>query len=301
MLATELLFVYIYCLVDDAIKAGAPPIPRRPGPAPACTDAELLTIALVRHLLGRRSENGFLDEIRRDWPGLFPHLPDQPEVNRRTRWLWGAFEQLRAGWAAAVPADPVQQIDTSALPVKHPSRVRGPDGWTGPGNDLAARFGRDGAHAEWFYGFRLAIRADLGRRIVRAWSIVPAAIDERQVGADLVTGDAAAIDALLQDKGFTGSRFAAEMASAGIEVIIPPTRAQRQAMPKTLQRLIAAPQPGRVLVQGDHRPDGTRPARSAHLRRTTDQDCCDPRRPHPATDSARRSDLTGNPNSPIAP
>jgi len=65
-----------------------------------------------------------------------------------------------------VPADPVQQIDTSALPVKHPSRVRGPDQWTGPGNDLAARFGRDGAHAEWFYGFRLAIRTDLGRRLV---------------------------------------------------------------------------------------------------------------------------------------
>jgi Transposase DDE domain len=239
MLATELLFVYVYCLVDDAIKMGALRIPRRPGPAPACADAELLTIALVRHLLGRRSENGFLAEIRRDWLSLFPHLPDQPEVNRRTRWLWGAFEQLRAAWSVTVPADPVQQIDTSALPVKHCSRVRGPDGWTGPGNDLAARFGRDGAHAEWFYGFRLAIRTDLGRRIVRAWSIVPAAVDERQIGTDLIIGDAAAIDALLLDKGFNGSRFAAEMASGGIDVVIPPTRTQRRTMPKTLQRLIA--------------------------------------------------------------
>ena len=239
MLATELLFVYVYCLIDDAIKAGILVIPRRPGPAPACTDAELLAIAVVRHLLRRRSESGFLAEVRRDWLCLFPHLPDQPEANRRTRWLWGAFEQLRAAWAAAVPADPVQQIDTSALPVKHPSRVRGPDGWTGPGNDLAARFGRDAAHAEWFYGFRLAIRTDLGRRIVRAWSIVPAAVDERTIGTDLVAGDAAAIDALLQDKGFSGRRFTAEMAAAGIDVLIPPARAQRQAMPKTLQRLIA--------------------------------------------------------------
>jgi len=146
MLATELLFVYVYCLVDDAIKARVLSIPRRPGPAPACTDAELLAIALVRHLLGRRSENGFVAEVRRDWPQLFPRLPDQPAVNRRTRWLWGAFEQLRAAWAAAVPPDPVQQIDTSALPVKHTSRVRGPDSWAGPGNDLAARFGRDAAH-----------------------------------------------------------------------------------------------------------------------------------------------------------
>jgi hypothetical protein len=77
-------------------------------------------------------------------------------------------------------------VDTSALPVKHPSRVRGPDQWTGPGNDLAARFGRDAAHAEWFYGFRLAVKTDLGSRIIRAWSIVPAAVNERKAATDLL-------------------------------------------------------------------------------------------------------------------
>src|ERR1700746_399102 len=184
MMPTEDLFVYVYVLVDDAIGSRAVAIAPRPGPAPGCTDAELLTIALVRHLLGRRSEAGFLAEVARDWSHLFPVLPHQSEANRRIRWLWGAFEQFRACRAVRLPEDDCQQVDTSALPVKHPSRVRGPDGWAGPGNDLAARFGRDGAHAEWFYGFRLAIRTDLGKRIVRAWSIVPAAIDERQVGAD---------------------------------------------------------------------------------------------------------------------
>src|SRR4051812_1351008 len=53
MLPTEDLFVYVYVLVDDAIAAGDIDIPPRPGPTPACSDAELLTIALVRHLLGR--------------------------------------------------------------------------------------------------------------------------------------------------------------------------------------------------------------------------------------------------------
>ena len=90
-------------------------------------------------------------------------------------WLWGAFEQLRFVLAARLPEDGCQQVNTSALPVKHPSRVRGPDQWTGPGNDMAARFGRDAAHAEWFYGFRLAARTDLGSRLVRARGIVPAA------------------------------------------------------------------------------------------------------------------------------
>jgi hypothetical protein len=131
-----------------------------------------------------------------------------------------------------VPADPVQQIDTSAIPVKHPSRVRGADQWTGPGNDLAARFGRDGAHAELFYGFRLAIRTDLGRRIVRAWSAVPAAVNERQIGTGLITGDAAAIDVLLPDKGFTGSRFAAEMAAARLTCSSRPPRCSARPCPE---------------------------------------------------------------------
>ena len=51
MLPTEDLFFHVYVLIDDAIAAGAINIPARPGPAPACSDAELLTIALVRHVL----------------------------------------------------------------------------------------------------------------------------------------------------------------------------------------------------------------------------------------------------------
>ena len=235
MLPTEDLFVYVYVLVDDAIGSRAIAIPARPGPAPACSDAELLAIALVRHLLGRRSEAGFLAEVARDWAHLFPKLPHQSEANRRTRWLWGAFEQLRAVLAARLPEDDCQQVDTTALPVKHTSRVRGSDGWAGLGNDLAARFGRDAAHAEWFYGFRLAIRADLGSRVVRAWGIVPAAVNERDVADDLLATGPPPRDLLL-DKGFTGAAFAARQAARGTAVLIPPAKGQRHTMPLSCGR-----------------------------------------------------------------
>jgi hypothetical protein len=198
----------------------------------------LLAIAEVRHLLGRRSESGFLAEVARDWGHLFPVLPCQSEANRRIRWLWGAFEQLRATLAARLPEDDCQQADTSALPVKHPSRVRGPDQWTGPGNDLAARFGRDAAHAEWFYGFRLAVKTDLGSRIVRAWSIVPAAVSERDVAGDLLEAGPAPRD-LLADKGFSGRGFAAAQAARGTAVLVPPGKGQRAAMPPVLRKVIA--------------------------------------------------------------
>ncbi|MGZ6576471.1 MAG: IS982 family transposase [Solirubrobacteraceae bacterium] len=238
MLPIEDLFVYVYVLVDDGIGSRAIAIAPRPGPAPACSDAELLSIALVRHLLGRRSEAGFLAEVARDWSHLFPRLPHQSEANRRIRWLRGAFEQLRAMLAARLPADDCQQVDTSALPVKHTSRVRGPDGWTGPGNDLAARFGRDAAHAEWFYGFRLAIKADLGSRIVRAWSIVPAAVNEREVAEDLLETGHWPRD-LLADKGFNGRAFAARLATHGTALLVPPAKDQRAAMAPILLAVIA--------------------------------------------------------------
>jgi Transposase DDE domain len=234
MLPTEDLFVHVYVLVDDAIAAGAVTIPARPGPAPARSDAELLTIALVRHLLGRRSEAGFLAEVARDWGHLFPRLPHQSEANRRIRWLWAAFEQLRAALAAGRDVDDCAQIDTSALPVKHPSRVRGPDGWVGPHE----RFGRDAAHAEWFYGFRLAIKTDLGSRIVRAWSIVPAAVNERDVATDLLELGPPPRN-LLADKGLNGRPFTAAQAEPGTAVLTPPTQAQRARMPRWLQQVIA--------------------------------------------------------------
>jgi hypothetical protein len=238
MLPTEDLFVYVYVLIHDLVIARKIAVPARPGPAPACSDAELLAIAVVRHLLGRRSESGFLAEVARDWAHLFPALPHQSEANRRTRWLWGAFEQLRATLAARLPEDDCQQVDTSALPVKHASRVRGPDQWTGPGNDLAARFGRDAAHAEWFYGFRLAVKTDLGSRIVRAWAIVPAAVNEREVAEDLLEAGPAPRD-LLADKGFSGRAFAAAQAARGTAVLVPPDKKQRASMPPVLQKVIA--------------------------------------------------------------
>jgi hypothetical protein len=135
-------------------------IPTRPCPKPTCSDGEVLAINIVRHLIGRRGESTFLEEVRTNWPGLFPHLPVQSELNRRVRWLWGATELIRQERIAAIPADTWGQVDTSALPVKHPSRHRGAEGnWCGP-NDLVPGFGRDAAHAEWFYGFRLAVVTD---------------------------------------------------------------------------------------------------------------------------------------------
>ena len=105
-------------------------------------------------------------------------------------------------------------------------------------NGLVARFGRDAAHAEWFYGFRLAARTDLGSRLVRAWAIVPAAINERDLVPGLIE-DADYLTGLLTDKGFNGKKFAESLAAQGISILVPPTKNQRKTMSPGLQKVIA--------------------------------------------------------------
>ena len=231
------LFVHVYVRVDDALQRGAVAVPPRPGPAPACSDAEVLTVALVRHVLGRPSERDFLAEVRREWGHSFPALPAQRACTRRVRWRWGACEALRAHLVAAVPEDSWQQVDTTALPVTHPSRVRGPDRWDGPGG-LRAGFGFDAAHREWCYGFRRAVRTDLGARLVRAWGLVPAAVDERAVADGLLEGSPPA--GLLLDRGVLGRAWAARHRARGTRVVCAPGRAERRTLPLAVRRPVAA-------------------------------------------------------------
>jgi hypothetical protein len=105
LLSTADLFVRCYTLAGALILSGQVVIPVRLGPVPGCSDTENSTIALVRDLLRRRSESGFLTEIRRDHGGLFPRLPHNSEFNQGARWLWRAFEQVRVAVADLIPAD----------------------------------------------------------------------------------------------------------------------------------------------------------------------------------------------------
>ncbi len=82
------------------------------------------------------------------------------------------------------------------------------------------------------------MKTDLGSRIVRAWAIVPAAVNERETAAALLEAGPAPRD-LLADKGFSGRAFAAAQAARGTAVLVPPGRKQRAAMAPGLLKVIA--------------------------------------------------------------
>lgn len=225
--------IVLFCLIDDWVRAH--PLPRRPGPRPAFADSEVLTLAVARELVGDgRSERRFRRDVRRQWPHLFPHLPAQSELNRRTRWLQGALEGPRRYLVTQLPSatSTLVGVDTSPLPVKHRTRVRRGRGTTfdGPGH-LTAGFGWCAAKREWFYGFRLAALGPLADGVPRHWALCPAAVDEREVAADLLRGETGLV--LVADRGFDGAPMRDRLAQQD-SLLLTPARNRRRYQPTAL-------------------------------------------------------------------
>jgi hypothetical protein len=82
------------------------------------------------------------------------------------------------------------------------------------------------------------VRTDLGSRLVRAWAIVPAAVDERAVADDLQDG--AVPVGLLRDRGFLAGAWAARHRARGTAVAYAHGRAERQRLPAAVRRPVAA-------------------------------------------------------------
>jgi len=232
--ATADWLITLYVAVDTWWqREGHRLLPPRPGPTPACSDPELLTLAVAREFLERRSERAWRAEVLADWRHLFPHVPKQSEWNRRTRWLWGAFEALRAFWLRPVPIAPGgwEAIDTAPLPTKHASRVRGPAGgtscdWAGPVDQLLPRFGYCAALDRWFYGVRLGLRIGMTDGLIRGWAIVPAAVDERRVADGLLAGERDI--RLLTDQGFRSAQWARDWEETlHVHLLLAPSQRER--------------------------------------------------------------------------
>jgi hypothetical protein len=243
---TEDWLIAVYVAVDTWWqRAGRRQVPPRPGPAPACSDAELVALAVAGEFLERRSARAWRAEVLADWRHLFPHVPAQSEWNRRVRWLWGAFEHLRAFWVGAVPLAPGgwEAIDTAPLPIRHPSRVRGTTSctWVGPADGPAPDFGFCAALSRWFYGFRLGLRTGLTDGLIRGWAIVPAAVDERRVADGLLDGERDR--GLLTDQGFRSAAWdRCWAAESHVRHLLAPSRQERRAAtrPPVLEAFVAA-------------------------------------------------------------
>ena len=94
------LCLWTYVIVDDLLIELAP-LRRRPGPAPDCSDSELIAMILVAECKGWNIETQLLSEFNQH-PTMFPRLPCQSRFNRRSRNLGALINQIRhSSWQSS--------------------------------------------------------------------------------------------------------------------------------------------------------------------------------------------------------
>lgn len=225
----------MYVVVDDLWQQIAP-LFKRPGPAPQCSDSELLTIALVSECRGWDVETE-LCSYWQEHRALFPQLPSQSRFNRRRRQLMQAFTLLRrlVLHALDVAHDRHCVIDSLPVPVVQFHLVPGSTGdWAAHG----ATFGKVPSKKQTIFGYKLHLLVTFGG-VIRDFALAPAHAGDLAVGVELLAGQTDLF--VIGDKAYISAAQAAALWRANrLRLQTLPRRNQKQQVPATVQRTINA-------------------------------------------------------------
>lgn len=228
--------LWIYCLVDDLWPHLAP-LCRRPGPAPVCSDPELLTMALIGECKGWHEETVLVSEWaqHRD---LIPHQPSRTRFNRRRRQLQGPLNQLRRLLLGRLDLAADRQCVLDSLPVPVMAFHLVPDGARAAWASYGARIGSVASKKQWMFGDKLYLLVTLSGVIID-FMLVPANVGELEAGT-AVLEEHTDVD-VLGDKAFVSAPLATRLAvENGIRLLVLPRCNQRQQVPKVWRKVFGA-------------------------------------------------------------
>lgn len=201
----EDLCLWTYVLVDDCWQRIAP-LDRRPGPAPVCSDPELVTMALIGECKGWDEETVLLSEWaqHRD---LIPRQPTRTRFNRRRRQLQGAINQLRRVLLATLDFAQDRRCVLDSLPIPVIRFHLVPKAAHAYWKSYEARFGKVPSKSVTIFGYKLYLLVTRNG-VILDFALVPANVMELQGGTELleehtdldVLGDKAFISAPLRER-----------------------------------------------------------------------------------------------------
>jgi Transposase DDE domain len=207
------VFTVVYTLVDDFYKTlfGSPKYFRvSPNHEPIFSDAEVLTLALVKELKGSQSDHGWWNYVSKNYRDLFPKLCDRSRYVRRLELLKPALEQIRKHLLTLLNADLAQLrvVDSFPLSVCHLARVKN----SRRPFEYFATFGYCATKKEHFYGFKVHLVTD-PRGIIVGFMVTSGHVHDTK-GLVYLLADNAQEEAVFRqlvemfgDKGYVGEDY----------------------------------------------------------------------------------------------
>jgi transposase len=196
---------WMYVLISDLF---APLAPRcaRPGPTPARTDAELITMAIVGECGGWDEETVLLSRWR-DRRDLFPIQPERTRFNRRRRALAHAINLVRQAVIEVLDLaeDPQCIIDSLPVPVVQFYYVpQANTDWKAAG----ASFGHCCSKKQTIFGYKLHLLLTQGG-VIRDFELAPANVTDLAAGTESLERQAHL--RVLADKGYISQAAAHDL------------------------------------------------------------------------------------------
>ena len=223
--------LYVYVIVDDIYRA-LRPLLRRPGPAPAFSDSELLAVCLIGECKGWDKETELLSNMAAH-RALFPQLPGQSRFNRRRRNLMAAMNLLRRVLLAQLDLAQDQQcvIDSLPVPVVQFHLVPTSTGdWPAHGAD----FGKVATKKLTIFGYKLHLLITLGGLILD-FALAGASAADLTVGCELLAEHTDL--AVVADKGYISAAKAADLQQHNRIRLLTLPRCNQQQLPPALTHL----------------------------------------------------------------
>ncbi|MCI0561576.1 MAG: IS982 family transposase [Nitrososphaera sp.] len=197
--------LWMFVIVDDLWQ----PIAwlfKRPGPAPDCSDSELLTMALVGECRGWDVETEMLSYWQ-EHRNLFPHIPSQSRFNRRRRHLMLAFNLIRRTVLRMLDLAQDRQCVLDSLPVPVVQFYLVP-GSTGDWRAYEATYGKVTSKKETIFGYKLHLLITLGG-VILDFELAPANATDLEVGFEMLLEHTDL--EVLGDKAYISAEKAAEL------------------------------------------------------------------------------------------
>ena len=196
---------WVFIVVDDVWKQVSPFF-KRPGPAPECSDSELIAMALIGECRGWHEETELLS-CWKEYRDMFPHNPSQSRFNRRRRNLMQAFNLIRQVILGSLDLSMDRQciIDSLPTPVVQFHLVPGS---TGDWRAFGATFGKVTTKKQTIFGYRLHLLITLGGLILD-FELTPANATDLEAGFEMLSEHANL--EVIGDKAYISAAKAAEL------------------------------------------------------------------------------------------
>jgi Transposase DDE domain len=229
----DALATRLYVTIDDLLDDHPEWRPERPkiGIAPQLSDAELITLAVIQALLGYTSERRFIRYAKTNLKPWFPYLPQRAAYNKRLRAAGSTIQHIISALARDCPSysDDLWLVDSTPVEC-------GRSRETTKRSDMAghASYGYCASHSRWFWGLRLHLIATTSGLPI-AYALTSANTDERNTTLAMLSLDPDLMNragqTLMGDKGYRSAAFEIELNNAGITLIRPSLKSEKQRRP----------------------------------------------------------------------